>query len=157
LPSGYTFSYRVGAIRTGGSATFVRIRQVGNRAQYVVVAASTTPNLPIMISGNSGNITTPTWTAVSVSAYVPPTASVISVVAHISGNQEKMMAAPNNQYGAYDSESNPPPISWSIDAAALVLSTRVDFVLETTDVYYAGSSNGGVLACAGWVDAVNAN
>jgi hypothetical protein len=158
MPSGYTYKYRVGAIRTGGSATFVRIRQVGNRAQYEVVTSSTTPNLPIMVSGTSGSVTSPTWTAVATGSYVPPTARDIFGILNDTGGSARTMAAPNNDYGAYDSTSNPPPVMFGKNGGDVVhFSIPFHFVLESTDIYYASSNSNGKIACRGWVDAVNAN
>lgn len=155
LPSGYTFSYRVGAIRTGGSATFIRIKQVGNRAQYVVVTSSTTPNVPQMTTGASGDPSVPTWTAVATGNYVPPTAVRIQGFAGFAASGTNLIVAPNNDYGAQGSTSNPPPISlaWANNG---IMFFPFDWVLESTNVYYASSGAGGLMACTGWTDAVNA-
>jgi len=155
LPSGYTFSYRVGAIRTGGSATFIRIKQVGNRAQYVVVTSSTTPNVPQMTTGASGDPSVPTWTAVATGNYVPPTAVRIQGFAGFAASGTNLIVAPNNDYGAQGSTSNPPPISLAF-ANNGVMFFPFDWVLESTNVYYASSGAGGLMACTGWTDAVNA-
>jgi hypothetical protein len=151
LPSGYTFSYRVGAIRTGGSATFTRVWQVGNRAQYVVVSGSTTPNMPLMASGSSGNISTPTWTALAVGSYVPPSARVIGLVMTERGSGG-IVVAPNNAYGAEDSLTNPPHFKAFQFGSVIGLMT-----LESTNIYWASSSAASRLWCSGWIDAVNAN
>jgi hypothetical protein len=62
LPSGYTYLTRVGWMRTSASSQFLRVLQQGRRAQYVVTAASNTANLPIMVTGVNGSVSTPTWT-----------------------------------------------------------------------------------------------
>ena len=162
MPAGYVYKYRVGTQRTGGAATFLRIQQAGKRAQYVVVTGSTTPNLPIMISGNSGNATTPTWTAVSVSNFLPPVARVIhgSMYTITSGGANEVMVAPNNNYGAIASTTNPPPVKQDNGSNGDYSTYTFSFVLESTNIYYAtngwGAGNAGILA-QGWDDAVNAN
>jgi hypothetical protein len=152
MPSGYTYKMRVGAIRTGGSATFVRIRQVGNRAQYEVITSSTTPNYPIIATGAAGNVTTPTWVAVAVANYIPPTAVSIKGFAGGSGNGVAIVA-PNDDVDTYSDTTNPPAVSRSNTAN----QATFDFVLESTNIYWANNEAAGRLMCMGWVDAVNAN
>jgi len=152
MPATYTHKLRVGAVRTLGAATFVRFLQKGNSTRYRVVTGSTTPNIPLMISGASGSTTVPTWTAVATGSYVPPTAIKIDVM--LSSNSGTAMAAPNNNYGAFNSASNPPPM-----ATNALNDTRFmgEFMLESTDVFYAASDATGDLSAVGWTDAVNAN
>jgi hypothetical protein len=72
LPSGYTYSTRLGWMRTDGSSHFLRALQVGRRAQYVAGSIA----LPIVFNGgNVGNPSTPTWVSSSISAFFPPTAA----------------------------------------------------------------------------------
>jgi hypothetical protein len=156
LPSGYTFSYRVGAIKTGGSATFTRVRQVGNRAQYVVVTSSTTPNAPIMDTGVAGSTTVPTWVDVATGAYVPPTATCITGFVSSTTGDDDFIVAPNNSYGALASASNPPPVQ-NQGVAAYNITIPFDFVLESSDIYWAANTADVLIACTGWTDAVNAN
>jgi hypothetical protein len=154
MPSGYTYKYRVGAIRTGGSATFTRVRQVGNRAQYVVVTGSTTPNYPIMASGVAGNRSNPTYVAVATGSYVPPTAPIIQVRVHaINGTT---MVSPNDDTGAFDDATNSPFLV--LDTGSGAASSNVAYItLETSDLFWVGAISASRLACLGWVDAVNAN
>lgn len=151
MPSGYTFSARAGSRRTRGAATFDRVRQVGNRAQYQVVTSSVTPGLPSMASGSAGNPVTPTWVAVAVGNYVAPSARRIIAMLYAETGSH-VMAAPNNSYGHFDDHSNPPFIHHNTEAAV-----PFDMVLESTNIYWASSGATGELYCAGWVDAVNAN
>lgn len=152
MPAGYIYKYRVGTQRTGGSATFLRIRQAGNQAQYQVVAASTTPNYPIMQSGSSGNPTTPTFTTVSVSNFVPPTATRIRGIA--GTDTGTMSVTPNNAVGAENSITNPTPINPNVGNRTRM---QFDFLLETTNIFYAAGAANSFIAAMGWTDAVNAN
>ena len=146
MPSGYTFKARLGAVRTDGSAHLLRTLQYGNRVQYVVGTNPTTARQ--MISGVSGDPTVPTWTAQSVSSYVPPTASMIHV--GLYANNTAGIAAPNNSYGNLSSSSNPPPLAASAPSA--VVNTLGWLVLESTNIYYAGNGAATALYCYGWED-----
>lgn len=150
MPGSYTYKARVGAFRTGGSATFLRIRQMGNIAQYVVATGSTTPNMPILASGTAGSPTTPTWVAVPVGSFVPSTASCIDVFLHYPSTSSAAQAAPNNAYGSYQSITNPPPVYTANGASTA--TGRGQMVLQTTDIYWASTGANNSLFCVGWVD-----
>jgi hypothetical protein len=150
MPSGYVFKYRIGAVRTGGSATFLRTIQKGNVAHYQVVAASTTPNLPIMSTGVTGDPTVPTWSSIATGNFVPPTAIRIKGITVVTAGSS--IIAPNNAYGNNASLTNPVPVR--ADTAS---SMYFDFVLESANIFRAANNAGSVMACQGWVDAVNAN
>jgi len=152
MPSGYTYKYRVGAIRTEAAATFIRVKQAGNRAQYTVISGSTTPNYPTMASGTAGSVTIPTYIAVAVADYIPPSAvRIIGVLNGFVANSA--IASPNNATGARDSTSNPPALQKDV----LGVTTQFDWVLESANIYWASVSASNFIVCLGWVDAVNAN
>jgi hypothetical protein len=155
MPSGYTFKYRIGAQRTAGAATFNRVLQKGNIARFVVVAASVTPNLISMISGASGAPTTPTWTAVATGNFVPTTATRIAGLLNTTASGGRVMAAPNNAYGVFNSATNPPPVATITGSAAL--NQAFEFTLESTNIFYASDFAQAALFAMGWTDAVNAN
>ena len=157
LPSGYTYKVRLGAIKTGGSSTFLRVLQKGNNAKYVVVTASTTPNVPIMATSPAGDYAVPTWSAVATSAYVPTTATTIYGFfgsANVNGTR-RSICAPNNSYGAIDSTSNPPLIHFN--GGNVGGTVPYIFVLESTNIYWAAESTNQFIVCQGWVDNVNAS
>lgn len=157
LPSGYTFANRFGWVRNDGSSNLYRTIQRGQRAVYTI---GTNPTATLtMISGTSGSIGTPTWTAVSVSTYVPTTASAIMInVWGATGSVANgVMAAPSNGYGAYDSSTNAPPvvIAEGTSGAAIPNSVPATFVLESTNIYYASSYAATAMSALGWVDNLN--
>lgn len=159
MPTGYVFKMRIGAVRTGGSSTFLRTIQKGNVARYQVVAASTTPNLPIMANsaGPTGSVTVPTWVSVATGTFVPTTAvRIIGIAMNGSAGSPKTIVAPNNAYGAVDSRTNPPPVNLDNPSTSTIYGL-FDFVLESTNIFWASDTTGGTLAAQGWVDAVNAN
>jgi len=153
MPAGYIYKLRIGGVRTAiGAATLLRTKQVGNVSKYVVTAATNTAALPIMASGVSGSVTVPTWTSVAVANYVIGTAT--RILGSVGNNNGGSMAAPNSAYGAINSSSNPPPVSAN---SAQAIITPFDFALEGANVFFASNFAPGFMACAGWVDAVNAN
>ncbi len=145
MPSGYTHKARLCWVRSDGATHLWRTIQYGRRAQVIVDGTELT-SLPAIISGSQGNVATPTWVAAAVANFVPPTASVISLVLY-AGAGINVIAAPNNNYGAQTSTSNPPPAQISSNTPNMTF----EFVLESTNVYYAASGTAGLL-CLGWED-----
>lgn len=155
MPAGYIFKYRVGAIKTGGAATFHRITQRGNEAQYTVTAGSVTSTIPIMVSGvNTANVPT----AIDITPFVPATAVKIKGSLIVDRNAGVGVVAPNNAYAA-TIFTNPPPVTNFINVDREV-AQMYDFVIEsslTTGVYYSSDNVNVLVTCLGWKDAVNAN
>jgi len=92
----------------------------------------------------------PTYVAVSVSTFIPTTATIIKVQA-ISGSSGLTMAAPSSSYGTYTS-SNPPPINTGNTSAGICGHALGDFALESSNIYIISSSSGGVVNIVGWED-----
>lgn len=145
LPSGYTAKARLGAFLTDASSHFYRIKQVGVYASYIITAGTNTASGPLMASGGVGSVTTPTWVAVSVSAFVPPTAARIIARSYAASGYN--IVAPNNAYGAYNSILNNPPVNHSG-----VSGRSFDFMLESTNIYWASQHANNSILCSGWVD-----
>lgn len=149
LPSGYTYYARVGAVYYTSGSVLARTLQNGRRAQYVVTSASGTTSLPGIASGTVGNINTPTWSAASVSNFVPTTATEIYLIAVNYTTSTWVIVAPNNSYGAYNSTANPPPLVTYSAGAAITIPMSLE--LESTNIYWA-SSGSAQLNCLGWID-----
>lgn len=148
MPNGYTYKARVGWMRTDGSVDFRRILQKGKRAQYVVASGSPTSALPQAASGVAGDSATPTWVEVSLTSYIPSTATVVHGVANRAGTAA-IIIAPNSAYGGRASTTNPPPVvSFQTDGVGNI---PFSFNLESTSIYWAasGTSSIGIL---GWED-----
>lgn len=150
LPAGYLYFLRIGAMKTDGSSALYRSKQVGNRAQYVVTAGSNTASLVQIAAGALGSTTTPTWSSVATDSFAPTAVSVRGVL--INGGAVAM-AAPNSDYGAYNSATNPPPAVASISAGYAV--SPYDFVLESSNLYYAGGGANCKMFASGWTDNCN--
>jgi hypothetical protein len=164
MPSGYTFAMRVGWARTDGAATarWMRQLQYGRRVNYVVTAATNTAGLPALQTGNTGNPTTPTWTAVTWANFAPSTASRIAISAaatDVNGTGNSQVAvAPNNSYGGIQSLSATPPIFVNNGGAATSTVKQGggsvgDITLESANIYVAINAAGqGAVYCMGWED-----
>ena len=149
-PSGYAFFSRLGAVRTAsGSAVLLGTIQSGRRAQYVVGGANVSAAI-VMASGTSGSATTPTWTAVAVGPFVPPTASAIFGTLSTPSTGGASMVAPNNSYGAYTSTTNPPPVMANVQNG-YGMNNQFNFELESSNIYWAANV-ASTLAVNGWED-----
>lgn len=166
LPGGYSYKIYLGAVRVDSSAPGVLLRtiQTGSRAQYTAVASTNTAALPVMASGTSGN----TWVtgnnffsflAVSVSSFVPPTATEVRFVLfanYQSATASHASLAPNNSYKGPQSTTNPSP--FNVDTSAYNISVSGTIILESTNIYFATDGAGGAVLCFGWIDGgVNAS
>ncbi|MHA3117239.1 phage tail protein [Acinetobacter sp. ANC 4635] len=155
LPSGYTYSARVGAVRTDGSVSkyLLQTLQEGKRVQYGVLSGSNTASLPFLASGSSGSVATPTWTPVSWGNFAPPSAYALNLVLGTPVTSSgTSMVAPNNSYGAYNSATNPPPLMSQSNSATSSTYLTGTIVPESSNIYYAANVAGSFLACLGWED-----
>lgn len=155
LPTGYTHFARVNAFRTPSAAAAnyypKAFTQRDGQTRYRVGATgSNVLNLPIMASGAAGNPSTPTWQALSVSSFVPPTATGICLLVSNDGSSANIIAAPSNNYGGYASTTNPPPINLTQGSSALRHSAAHMMILESTNIYYASNNSSSYIACIGW-------
>lgn len=154
LPSGYTHKARVGWVRTDASGNKypLAFRQFGRRVRYAPASGANLTALPIASSGANGSPNTPTWVAVGVSTFVPTTASFISLSLYNSGSGVKAICAPNNNYGAYNSATNPPPmLVGAASAANVAVSCCYEMGLESTSVFL-GAEASTLLYVTGWED-----
>lgn len=162
MPGVYIYKVLVGSMRTDSSGNFMRTRQTGEDTQYTIVAASNTAAMPLLAqAGTAGNVGVPTWVALSVSNVVPPTATKIRIIGQTPAQtNSQMMAAPNNNYGAYNSSTNPPPLQVTSGQASggNPLCIPAEFVLESTNIYWAAANGGSnSIWVLGWTNKVNAS
>ena len=150
MPSGYTYKARIGWVRTDGTANKYPLSmvQMGRKAQYKVAAGTNVTVTPLMASGVAGAPSTPTWVAVGVSTFVPPTASRIALLLTTTG-AGNAICAPNNSYGAYYT-TNPPPLG--INNTGGQFNAFGELTLESTNVYWASNLAGMYLFASGWED-----
>lgn len=152
LPSTYTYYARVGAVRTAaGVAQLLGTWQFGRRAQYVVNLAQTTA-LPQIQAAATGSISVPTYTAVSVSSFVPTTASVIHLMMQSFTVNGIIMIAPNGSYGNINSTTNPAPVtSFYYGTSSAISSAQASLLLESSNIYIVINA-GGIVGALGWED-----
>lgn len=153
MPSGYTHKARVGWMRTDGTANEYPLRffQVGRKVRFSV--GGNVAGMPRMASGALGNVSTPTWSAVAVGAFVPPTAGVICVAALNGAAGVVVMAAPNTSFGGSASvTSNPPPLLSAATANSGTYYCPADMILEGANIYYAANAAACYLYCFGYED-----
>jgi hypothetical protein len=151
MPAGYTHKARVGSLRNDASSNLWRTLQIGRRVQVTI---GTNPVAsPVIISGNSGSPTTPTWTAVAVGAFVPPTAvSIRGTMLMAQSDSTRAMLAPNNSYGAWNA-ANAAPVgngNNGITGSFLITTIQFDLMLESTNIYYASSNGSTNVLLNGW-------
>lgn len=158
----YIYKKRIGWSITDSASNFLRIRQSGRIAQYVV---GTNPaNSVILVSGGVGtySLTSPTLGSVSVSSVVPSTAVRIHLSANSfyksGSNLTNILVAPNTAYGGANngpagSNGNCYPyfVDGSTGSGDVLDSVAFWMGLESTNIAVA-QSNGAGIACLGWED-----
>jgi len=161
MPSGYTYRTRVGANVTDVSNHFMRIRQMGRKAQYKLTAGTNTlvpPNAANGVNGSTYSTTSPTLVAVTISGFVPSTASMIwvgSVGSWKNGASSSLLVAPSTAWGGTNNgpqgtAGNLFPI-W-ISSTSTSNAPNAWMVLEGTSIGYAASAAGGAVSVFGWED-----
>jgi len=155
LPVGFTHKARVTWARTDSTANkfLLSFVQAGNSVQYKVSSGSNVPNLPVMASG-----TVSPAADVSVSAFVPPTASKIALAAGSTGSY--ISFAPSSAYSAqvttYLSTTalNAAPFVGGYNPSSPVPTANGLILLEGNTVRFGSSGGTGVLQCLGWEDSL---
>lgn len=154
--SGDTPYARIGWIRTDSTANFYPLGmvQVGRNTQYRVAAGTNVLTAPLMTSGPQGSVTTPTWIPISVSPFIPTTASKIKVIINGYNQNSSVVVAPNNAYsGSSSTLPTSPPFNISAPSAgAFNSSISGELILESTNIYYASTATASGLMCLGWED-----
>lgn len=156
MPANYLTRARIGWCRTDGTANKYPLgfKQDGRNIQYVPAAGSNLTAIPIMASGTQGTYSsTPTWAAIGVSNFVPPTAGRIRMSGHIYANGAGMAIAPNITYNAASASSGLPPMDLYLSAGGTQWGgSEVDIILESTNIYVASSTTSSYVSCLGWED-----
>lgn len=140
MPAGYTHKALVGFIRTDATANKypLSFQQTGRKWQYKVATGSNVPAMPLLASGVGGNPSVgPTWAALAVGSFAPPSASEITLVLSTTvAGATAIIVAPNNSYGIYNSATNPPPGGLA-NGSFLPGPTQARFALEGPSIYWA--------------------
>lgn len=150
MPSGFTMKARVGYIRTDASGNKYPLSfiQVDNQVQYKVASGSNVAALPQMAFGISGSTATPTYTAIAVGSFIPPSATKIKIHAGGSSSNGNIIVAPNNSYGAAGATTNA-----AFHAGGIAgLNVPFEMILESTNIYWASNLSNAMIDCLGWTD-----
>lgn len=156
LPSGYSYKCYLGAVRVDGSSFLLRTIQRGNRAHYVVTAATNTATLPTVHTTGALSF----WTAQSMTAFVPATATTawLACFAQVFSSQSAGVAA-NASYPA-GTGGGVQFFALGVTATATDIASTVPIVFEAAQNIYLGDAAGSglfLVSADGWIDAVNAN
>lgn len=154
LPAGMSHMARIGWIRTDGSGSKFPLGfiQEDKRVQWRVAPGTNMTGSRIMASGAAGDVNALPYIAVSIAAFVSPTAYAIqgSLNAH-AGNDGGAVVVPNNNYGLRTSTTNP-PLVFSYGSPGLVGNICLfDFAIEVANVYWA-SRGASILICTGYTE-----
>ena len=155
LPTGYTSKCLIGCTFTDATANKYPFkgRQFnsdfsfavgGNVSGYTRIATGV-----LGAVGDVGTATAPTWSAVTISSLVPSIASHAHLLLVSSGGQAAM-AAPSASYGAYNSETNPPPMVLAIGGTSRAASTHKMLLESLSSVQYASNGANCGLYLTGW-------
>jgi len=144
ITSTYPYIARVGWVRTNSSGYLVATIQKGRRAQYIVGG----PNLSALPTMASGTATA--GTAIAVGAFVPTTATFISVIVQETSGSLTATLAPNASYAQSPSIGG----QWVQFSGFGVTSTcPVTMMLESTNIYWGTTGTGtGYVFVTGWED-----
>ena len=134
-----------------GNKYLMQINTVDNTSNFVPLAGSNTPNLPIIATGVSGNINTPVWASIGLSGSCPPNAKFVKIVAtNPSGSGGSVIVAPTTQYGAFGSITNPPPISLNYGGETHLFEFTLNNPGASPTICWAASGGGSAMAFESW-------
>lgn len=151
LPSGYTHKARVGWAKTDSTANKypLSFMQYGRNVSYKVGASTNVPANVAFMAGVQGNLSVPTFVAVTVlGVTVPMTACVVRVGA--TSNNSTVGIAPNASYGSNVSVSLRPPVFAGFNASAAHIQGPIFLESSSLYVYSDDVNNRGFIL--GWED-----
>lgn len=155
--SGYTACAHVGWAKVdnnGASSRFYRINCASKDCQYQVVAATNTPNMPIVATGTAGTVQS-TYASVTIRGtsgaivWCPPTASHVTMSTNnANGVASQVQMAPSTAYGALASANS--PVLYLNSAVGQTILVR--FMFESDAIAWISSASGGQISVLGWTD-----
>lgn len=151
MPAGFTYKARVSWVRNDNTSNFLRYKQYGNKAQYVVGANPST--VITMATGPAGAVfPTATWVAVPWNTYAPPTTSKLYLSGSTVGTDDIVIVAPNTSYGHFKDVNAPPIVRAPSSTAKSIENDITGIAVESNNVYWAGSGTNSYLLIYGWED-----
>lgn len=142
MPAGYTLKNRVGWFRTDstGNKFPMRYTQRDKDAQWGVASGTNVTDWPLMSTQTGG-----AWTAVGVTAFCPPSASIIRVMSGSAGNSQAASVGSSSL-----STSTIANMNCGSGANYFAGNFVADVLLESTNIYFASNAIG--LRSIGWRD-----
>lgn len=156
MPAGYTHKARIGWVRsdsTAGNKFPIKFIQSGRTVTYTPAAGSNL-TAPIQIGvGVAGAPFANTWASVSISAYVPTTASRFFGALSIP-NGGGGCVAPNNTYSTINGAVNDTgaPVTIAGNATAFIVAQSFSMAVESSTIYWASNIATARLWCYGFED-----
>lgn len=147
LPSGFTFSIRIGATFTDASSKLLRTIQTGRRTAYIPDATHAFPTLVSGTGGTTLNTAAFNGASTGIGAFIPTTAYAAGFFLSNGASATKVGLAPSNNYAGYES-TTPIPIFFN-NSDALV---KGEFQLETANVFYFGGAASSLVQVTHWDD-----
>ncbi len=139
-------------MRVDGASNFLRTLQKGAIAQYTLVTPSNTQAYPSV-----GSTASATFAALATGPVVPPTASIIKVIAANATSQAQFTIAPNNIASVTGTTTNIPMCAIIDGAGGNQGVLTCEMLLESTNIFVATTLGTAVVGAVGWRDQVNAN
>lgn len=149
--TGYTQFAYMGTLHTGPATTsLMGTWQINNEYQYIVGLAQTT-GLPQLVTGTGiGSVTTPTYVSATVSAVVPPNAKAIKFKLASGGASDRVIVAPNGNYGTFSNPANAPFVDF-INGPVAGGTGMFSMVLESGNVFWAtNTATASYIIVGGW-------
>lgn len=154
LPAGYTYFAWLGDTRTDGSANKypLSMTQTGRKVSFLLDTASNVPSLPVLAAGIQGSVVTPTYVTSGLLNFISPRAIAVDVTIHAVTTGCAVMVSPNNNYGAFNSTTRPPPLMLTVgnDGVAQNINASKTMLLESMNLYVASSDGNGTVCINGW-------
>ncbi|MGA7328604.1 MAG: hypothetical protein WBX25_29970 [Rhodomicrobium sp.] len=152
LPSGYTYSYRIGAMQTDGSSHLYRTLQKGKEAQYVITAATNTATWPfgtnsIQASATALQVTGNGFALPTTATRIFGNGSNFSIISNWSVGSNATNAAQTNTLDM---------VGISTPSSSTAGALMWNFLLESNSIYYINGSASIHINVIGWFDSVNA-
>lgn len=154
LPAGYTHWAPVHEVRTDGTGNKWPLpgTKIDKIFRWEPAAGTNLAIVRMMAQGIVGAVGTPTWSPISLSAFIPPNRLNIAGFLSVTSGGGVGMAAPSNNYGGINSTTNPPPCCLQHTGKGTGSgSTPFNFVVGASQtMQWASNLAGNMVVATGW-------
>lgn len=154
LPSGFTYSKRIGAQRSNGSSHLYQATQTGALKQWKVGTNPATPFIAATGSTGGGYTSGGVFVNISLAAFMPPTAVIIlGLLSSTGGNSSGTLVAPSNTWP--DGSSYPQGSVSTSGAVGVTETIPFEIVCETPQqIVYMSNVTTNAIAALGYRDTI---